>query len=414
MIPAGQIGVRDWMEASATRAVMEALDPDFAENHPPLALFVGGCVRNALLGLPVGDIDIATALRPEEVVRRLEKGGIKAVPTGLAHGTVTGVSGGKGFEITTLRRDLETDGRHARVDFTADWAEDARRRDFTINTLLADRRGHIYDPLGIGLADLERRKLMFVGDPRARIAEDYLRVLRFFRFFGAYGAGEPDPLALEACREAAAHIDDLSRERVTHEILKILSGPDPARVLRLMFSCGILKALVRTGKDQDVALERLCGLQSAHDLFHLPARLGVLCGMDRAGLSGLEKILVLSGRQRGAVLACIDAFLALETGVISSLKALIYKYGNETALQAVLLTDSVDEIASSPALMACIGALRTWDAPEFPVNGDDVLKAGIVPGPKVGVILSKVESWWMAQECRPLREATLDYMKTML
>lgn len=414
LAPARNIGMKDWMAASATRAVMAALDPDFEAGmgRAPVALFVGGCVRNELLGLPVGDIDIATTLPPPEVIRRLEAAGLKAVPTGLAHGTVTGVAEGKGFEITTLRRDLETDGRHARIGFTEDWAEDARRRDFTINTLLADGHGNIYDPLGIGLADLERRRVVFVGEAAERIAEDYLRILRFFRFFGAYGAGEPDLEALAACREAAEHIGDLSRERVTQEILKILSADDPGRILDLIFSCGILRTLAHK-KYQKTALDRLCALQRQNDLRHLPARIALLGGMDRAHLPRLEKMLVLSGRQRGAVLGCIEAFLALENGIVNTLKALIYKFGNETALQAVLLSESIDEPPTHHDLVACLGALKNWRAPEFPVNGDDVLKTGIAPGPKVGAILARTESWWMEQDCRPQREDVLEYMKRL-
>lgn len=415
LAPARMIGVKEWMDAPATQAVMAALDPDSeaeGRDRAPVALFVGGCVRNALLGLPVGDIDIATILPPDEVTRRLEAAGLKAVPTGLAHGTVTGVAGGRGFEITTLRRDLETDGRHARIGFTADWAEDARRRDFTINTLLADRHGTVYDPLGIGLTDLERRRVVFVGEAEERIAEDYLRILRFFRFFGAYGAGEPDPEALAACREAVAHVGDLSRERVTQETLKILSADDPGRILEMMFSCGILKTLAHK-KYQKAALDRLCTLQKQNDLFFLPARVALLSGMDRAHLPRLEKILVLSGRQRSAILGCIEAFEALENGIVNSLKALIYKFGNETALQAVLLSESIDEPPTHHDLVACIGALKNWRAPEFPINGEDILKTGLSPGPKVGAILARAESWWMNQDCRPQREEVLEYMKKL-
>lgn len=398
------------MIAPASRAVMAALKAGNPPGGAPVALFVGGCVRNALLGLAVGDVDVATVLEPPEVVRRLEAAGLKAVPTGLAHGTVTGVAQGRGFEITTLRRDLETDGRHARVGFTQDWAEDARRRDFTINTLLADEDGAIYDPLGCGLEDLGRRRVVFVGEAAARIAEDYLRILRFFRFYGAYGAGAPDPAALAACRDAAGHLDELSHERVTQETLKILALDRAAPVLALMAEHKILGDLPHKNY-QEKSLEFLCKLQKQNDMFFLPARIALLCGMEVAQLQRLEKRLVLSGRQKAAVMGCIEAFLALENGFIKSLKALIYKYGNETAIQAVLLAEALDDPPAHPALVACVASLKQWQAPEFPIDGNDVLKSGVAAGPQVGAILERVEQWWMDAECQPGREEALDYMK---
>lgn len=411
--PTRNIGVQDWMAAPPARAVMAALGGGEDPEAAPVALFVGGCVRNALLDVPVGDIDIATVLPPDEVIRRLEAAGLRAVPTGLAHGTVTAVADGKGFEITTLRRDLETDGRHARVGFTQDWGEDARRRDFTLNTLLADSAGNVYDPLGCGLDDLSRRRVVFVGEAAERIAEDRLRVLRFFRFYGAYGRGAPDAQALAACREAAEDLKDLSRERVTQEFLKILSGPDPAAVLALMFENRVLRDLAHR-KYSDTGLRSLCILQEKNGLFDVSARLALLCGMDRAHVPKLERLLILSGALRGRILACIEAFAALENGAIPTIKALIYKYGNGTAMQAVLLAEALDETPEHRALVACIGALRDWRAPKFPVSGEDVLKQGVPPGPKVGRILAQTESWWLGRDCLPEREETLGILRDVI
>src|SRR5665213_1315156 len=225
-----------WMSEAATRAVMAALGDGNAR-------FVGGCVRDALLGRPVLDIDIATKLPPDEVTRRLEAAGIRAVPTGLAHGTVTAVLKPRHFEITTLRRDVETFGRHARVAFTDDWAEDAGRRDFTMNALYLGADGAVFDPIG-GLADLRTGYVRFVGDAGRRIDEDVLRLLRFYRFYAHYGKGEADEAARDAARERAPLLPSLSAERVAAEMLKLLAAPDPLPVLALMREDGVLAQML--------------------------------------------------------------------------------------------------------------------------------------------------------------------------
>jgi poly(A) polymerase len=253
------------MISPESRAVFSALQNKAA--HPQV-LFVGGCVRNAVLGLPPGDCDLATIHPPFEVTRRLEDVGIKVVPTGIDHGTVTAVVDGKPFEITTLRRDVETDGRHAVVSFTQDWSLDAQRRDFTINTLLADGAGNLYDPTGDGLSDLEAGRVVFVGDPVQRIAEDYLRILRFFRFYAFYGRGRPDAAALAACRAAAGKIADLSRERVTQEILKIIAADGAADILEIMAAQNVMKDFVHP-QCKIANLAMLAGLQKRLGPFHL-------------------------------------------------------------------------------------------------------------------------------------------------
>ena len=226
----------DWLDDPASRAVMDAL-----EGGGHRALYVGGCVRNALLGAPVADLDIATDARPEAVVALAETAGLKAVPTGIDHGTVTLISGGRPYEVTTLRRDVSTDGRRATVAFTGEVAEDAARRDFTMNALYADPSGRVVDPLG-GLPDLLARRVRFVGTPADRIREDYLRVLRFFRFHAWYGdpAGGIDPDALDACARHADGLDRLSAERIGAEMKKLLAAPDPAPALAAMAASGVL------------------------------------------------------------------------------------------------------------------------------------------------------------------------------
>ncbi|MFQ5567404.1 MAG: CCA tRNA nucleotidyltransferase, partial [Paracoccaceae bacterium] len=221
----------DWLDAAPLRAVIDALGG--------AAFFVGGCVRNTLLGQPVADIDITTPVEPDEVTRRLEAAGLKAVPTGIAHGTVMAVSGGEGFEITTFRADVATDGRRATVRFSTDIAEDAARRDFTMNAVYADTAGEIVDPLG-GLADLMARRVRFIGAARDRIREDYLRILRFFRFVAWYSQDGIEPEGLTACAELAGGIDGLARERIGAEMKKLLAAPDPAPAVAAMAASGVL------------------------------------------------------------------------------------------------------------------------------------------------------------------------------
>ncbi|EHS53925.1 Polynucleotide adenylyltransferase region [Rhizobium sp. PDO1-076] len=234
---------QDWFRTPALGRLFALLNADGGEVR-----VAGGAVRNGLLGLPVSDIDLATTLQPEEVIARAKAAGIKAVPTGIEHGTVTLVLDGKGYEVTTLRRDVETDGRRAQVAFGADWQEDAERRDLTINGLYAGQDGQVIDLVG-GLADIETRTVRFIGDAEQRIAEDYLRVLRFFRFFAYYGHGRPDAAGLKACARAREKLKTLSAERVWSEMKKLLSARDPGRALLWMRQSGVLgEILPENGK----------------------------------------------------------------------------------------------------------------------------------------------------------------------
>ncbi|MDX1426079.1 MAG: CCA tRNA nucleotidyltransferase, partial [Kiloniellales bacterium] len=260
MEPAGKIAPQDWMTAPATRAVLAALG---AEGAVPR--FVGGCVRDAVVARPVTDVDIATPDPPQRVIALIERAGLKAVPTGLAHGTVTAVADGRPFEVTSLRVDVETYGRHAKVAFTDDWQADAARRDLTINALSCDPDGRIYDYFG-GLADLRAGRVRFVGEPRARIREDYLRLLRFFRFHAHYGRGAPDPEGLAAAGELAPEATHLSGERVRAELLRLLAAPDPAPVVAVMAAAGVLRAFLPEagpGPDGAAALAALGELPGA-------------------------------------------------------------------------------------------------------------------------------------------------------
>lgn len=399
--PARKIDPPAWMIAPETRAVLDALqDPGAA----PMTLFVGGCVRNTFLDRAVDDVDLATVLPPETVLARLEAAGLRGVPTGLAHGTVTAVSGGKGFEITTLRRDLQTDGRHAVVGFTDDWVEDARRRDFTLNTLLAGPDGTIYDPLGVGLKDLFAHRIVFVGDPDQRIAEDRLRVLRFFRFHGAYGEGSPDESALAACARAGRDLGSLSRERVTQEFLKILAGRDPARVLDLMAGSGVCPELCGTSASRR-ALSALCALQAAHEVFFIDSRLVALTGPDPASLTVFENALVLPHAFRDRARAIGAAAAEAPSRPEAPLAPFLYRHGHEAGVQGVLLHTARQAGGSNPGPL--IARLKAANRPVFPVSGADLIGLGLEPGPEMGRILGDLERWWLDQGCTPNRAGLL-------
>jgi len=275
MAKTATIKIQPWMRESGTRAVMKVLAAEGA-----MPRFVGGAVRDALLGRNVRDVDVATPLHPDAVTKRLEAAGIKAVPTGAAHGTVTAVTAKRNFEITTLRRDVATDGRRAEVAFDAGWAEDANRRDFTMNALSLDAGGQVFDYVG-GIRDARAGRVRFVGDPAVRIQEDVLRLLRFYRFFAHYGKGAGDAAARRACRAAVHLLPKLSAERVAAELMKLLEAPDPLPALRMMRVDGVLKALLPEARGLD-RLRRLLVLEPAPSANR---RLAALIGRDAAAVA---------------------------------------------------------------------------------------------------------------------------------
>jgi poly(A) polymerase len=367
-----------WMTAPQTQAVMAALGE---------ARFVGGCVRNALLGAPVSDVDIATPLPPGEVTKRLEAAGIKAVPTGIAHGTVTAVADGKPFEVTTLRRDVETDGRHAVVAFTADWAEDARRRDFTMNALYASADGAVLDSVG-GVEDLKAGRVRFVGDAVLRIREDYLRILRLFRFHAWYGKGEMDGEALRAAAAEKAGLAGLSVERVTKELLRLLEAADPMPALRAMAAAGILGEVLPGALDM-ARLERLVALDT--DNFFPPdavLRLAALGGGASLRLSNAqaERLEDLANAREKIV-----SYLA-----IKDVRRLLYRLGPQRFKDRVFLKWAEDPKASNFVQWRALLALAdSWERPRFPLTGANVKSAGVPEGPLVGRVLAEVEEWWI-------------------
>ena len=375
-----------WLEAKATRAVMAALQ---AAGGPDCARFVGGCVRNSLLGQPVDDIDIATRLRPEETMTALQAAGLKAVPTGLEHGTVTGVSERKPYEITTLRRDVETDGRRAVVAFTEDWAEDAARRDFRLNALYADAAGTVFDPTGGGLADAAEGRIVFVGEAETRIREDYLRILRFFRFQAWYGRGEPDAAGLAACAALKGGMARLSAERVSKELLKLLAAPDPRPAVRAMAETGVLDQVLPEA--QPLAMfDALCEASPDPVL-----RLSALLPEDADTVVRIAGDLRLSNAVRDRLAAAVADGPAVTPGMTAAeARAAIYRLGR-AAFE--------DRLSRAEAARGgdCAGLRRLaaeWTAPKMPVGGRDLARLGLKPGPETGRILKAFEDAWIAED----------------
>lgn len=385
------IPVPYWMREDETQKIMQALNDDGQES---LTLFVGGAVRNALLAEPVEDIDLATKLRPQEVTRRLQDVGVKVVPTGLDHGTVTAIQNDRSFEITTLRKDVETDGRHAVVAFADSWLEDAQRRDFTMNALFADCEGHIYDPLGSGLADLEARKIRFVGDPKQRIAEDYLRILRFFRFHALYGSGKPDPAALKACKNAATHISSLSAERITQEFFKIISVDKPMDVLLIMFNNNILPEIL-SSEDHLNIFGHFCDVQKRYGLINLSSRIYVLFGLNQSmyktKLFLIPKVFVRDADVINKVLCLPD----LDND--RAVRHAVYVGGRMASAQALMIELAQDRVMNGYAPHA-LKIIQGWDIPDFPINGQMLMDAGYTSGPQLGAVLSGLEQQWIASD----------------
>jgi poly(A) polymerase len=391
--PVERIALQPWMTEPAARAVLAALTQDGGD-----ARFVGGAVRDALLGRAVGDVDVATPLPPEEVMRRLHQAGIKAVPTGLAHGTVTAVLAKRHFEITTLRRDVETFGRQARVAFTADWAADAERRDFTMNALFLDAAGCVYDPVG-GLGDLRQGRVRFVGDSATRIREDVLRLLRFYRFYAHYGRGEADAAARAACRALAPLLPALSGERVAAETLKLLAAGDPLPALRLMAEDGVLPILMPEARPLAL-LEALLLLEPAPDPLR---RLAALIAGDPL-LVALR--LRLSNEQRDRLAALVDPPWPIDLhgdGIVQ--RRALHRLGSALYRDLVLLRAAAG--GERAAVKPLLGFAVSWLPPDFPLKGRDITSLGVPAGPAVGRLLAELEAWWETGDFRAGRPALL-------
>jgi poly(A) polymerase len=404
----------DWFKAPGLRRVLDLL------NHQGEARVVGGAVRNSLMGLPVSDMDIATSLRPEEVQRRAEAAGIKCVPTGIKHGTVTLVIDGHPFEVTTLRRDVETNGRHAEVEFTDDWRADAERRDLTINALYADRDGLVHDYVG-GVADIEAAHIRFIGEAAERIAEDHLRILRFFRFFAHYGRGRPDAAGLKACAAARDRIHQLSAERIWAEMKKLLSAFDPGRALLWMRTTGVLTVVLP--ETEKWGIDAIPGLIAAEGRFGWAPdpllRLAAIVPPDIDRIDAMASRLRLSTAERASLLAFTVWPAIAETTTEAQLNEALYRKGAAGAITRLkLMLASAAATADTPDDLARLGRLSTllaqatgWTKPVLPVKGADLIAAGLPAGPLIGQMLDRLEESWIGSGFRLGRDELLAIVK---
>ncbi|BCH15103.1 CCA tRNA nucleotidyltransferase [Mesorhizobium sp. L-2-11] len=393
-------GKADWLGERHLQRLLAALADGGEE-----ARIAGGAVRNALIGQPVADVDIATTTVPDETIRRAEAAGFKAVPTGIEHGTITIVAGGKPFEVTTLRADIETDGRRAKVSFGRDWKADAERRDFTINALYAEADGTIIDLVG-GIADIKARRLRFIGDPEARIREDYLRILRFFRFFAWYGDGRPDAEGLKACARLKEGLRQLSVERVWSELKKLLSAPDPSRALLWMRQAGVLTSVLpeseKWGIDAIHALTR-----AEKDLGWTPdplLRLEAIVPPDAARMKTLAERLRFSVSDASRLRQwALTAPVEPKTTEAELAKRLYRgdRQGLVDRLRLSLASARARAVEDNDALLEAGGFSRLlafagkWKKPDFPVRGADLTRLGASPGPKLGATLKNLENEWI-------------------
>jgi poly(A) polymerase len=370
---------------------------DALDNKGEHARVVGGAVRNALLGLAVGEIDVATTAVPDEVVRRATAAGFKTAPTGIDHGTVTVIVDGMPFEVTTLREDVETYGRKAKVAFGRDWKRDAERRDFTINALSLSRDGKIYDYVG-GLADIGEHRVRFIGDPAQRIAEDYLRILRFFRFHAAYGAGALDRDGLHACIVARGGLAQLSRERVRMELIKLLASSRAAATLAVMAETGILidvlggVPLVSSLADM-IAAEAVVG--AAPDPVR---RLGALAVMVVEDADRLAERLRLSNAEHQQLASMAQGWWRIAPAHDErAARELLYRLGPARYLDRVLLAWARSQAQASDTAWRELATLpERWTAPVFPLKAADFMSRGVAPGPALGAALKEAEEAWIA------------------
>jgi len=390
----------DWLQRGSVKAVFGLLDGATGQTKA-----VGGIVRNTILGQGTGDVDMASKFTPNEIMDRAQKAGIKAIPTGIEHGTVTLVVEGEAIEVTTLRKDVRTNGRHAVVEFGGDWKDDAKRRDFTFNALYVDPDGELLDPLD-GLKDCVNREVRFIGDAKQRIKEDYLRILRFYRFFAFYGSGRPEADGLRATVGLKSGLEQLSPERVWQEIKKILSAPDPSRALLWMRTTGVLATVLPEGEkwgidaihslvaaEQDLSwsIEPMLRLKSI--LPPMPDRLTELSTRLRLSNAEADQL------QKWAMVEGLSAEMKDQ-----ELKVLIY-WGDQAAILSALQlslanmrqksAESLEAVERASGYLRLLKIAQTWTAPEFPVKGQDLMDKGMEAGPEMGKKLKELEVAWV-------------------
>jgi poly(A) polymerase len=385
---------------------------DLFEGEGATLRLVGGSVRDGLLGLPVNDIDLAIDRDPSWVLSLLSAHHIKAVPTGIEHGTITAVLEKRPYQITTLRVDVKTFGRKAHVAFTEDWVQDAYRRDFTINAIYANKTGHLFDPVG-GVEDLKNHTVRFIGEAEGRIREDYLRILRFFRFSARFGHEPYNEEGLKGCAQYASHLPHLARERVTEEFVKLLELPSPLYALRAMEETGVLAYILHPPSWDEISA--LIGLEQKMDL---PPSALLRLATFHSTLAQIKHHLRLSNKQLSAL-----GFLLKnhKTVTPASFKHDAYLFGKETVFDLLLLQTARRLAASELSLAEGARFLKEmhslfepWAVPTLPLTGGDILSHGIQEGEKVGDLLKQVEKWWIAGDLKPGREACLQYLSTLL
>ena len=379
-----------WLKDGGLARLLSLLDRDGEE-----ARVVGGAVRNALIRLPFDEVDIATTAVPDEVTRRAAAAGLKAIPTGAEHGTVTVVIDGKPFEVTTLRVDIETYGRKAKVSFGRDWAKDAARRDFTINALSVSADGKIHDYVG-GLADIAAHKVRFIGEPAQRIAEDYLRILRFFRFHAWYAHGPPDAAGLHACVVARAGLETLSRERVRMELMKLLVAPRATPTLAVMAETGIL-GTVLGGVPLLASFENMAKVEAA---IGAPAdavqRLGALGVATMEDAERLSERLRLSNAEFERLMALEYWWRVKPAAGEHAARVLLYQLGTKSFVDRALVAWSRSDAGAADAAWRQLATLaQRWIAPIFPLKAQDFLSRGVPKGPPMGAALRAAEQAWV-------------------
>lgn len=393
----------DWLTKPPLQAVFSAIEQD-----GDTARVVGGAVRNSLLGEPVGDVDIATTALPNIVMQRAKAAGLKAVPTGFDHGTVTVISGGIPYEVTTLRQDVETFGRQAKVRFGRDWTQDALRRDFTLNALYADRNGKILDPLS-GLEDCLARRVRFIGDPELRIREDYLRILRFFRMHASYGRGDFDKAGLNACIRQRKGLSGLSGERIGAEIKRLTLAPGAADSFLTMQGCGILP-LILAGVSRPArfrAFRLLVG--QAPEATDPVLGLAALAGFVPEDADRFAQRLRLSNAERDKLKRALSVECRLRdfgAAFAQKLTELDYLYGKQALTEGVLLNAAVSSTVAEE-IWPFLAEIRARETPVFPVSGADLIALGHKPGPEIGQILKKLETIWIAGGLKTSRDDLL-------
>lgn len=393
------LAAAEWLSARPTRQVFEVL-----ESAGFNVRAVGGTVRNTLLGEPVNDIDLAVDAAPQDVMAAAQRAGLKVVPTGIAHGTVTIVVAGTPFEVTTLRKDVSTDGRRATVAYTTDWKADAERRDFTINAIYCDRHGVLLDPVG-GLADIDARRVRFIGDAHARIREDYLRILRFFRFSAQYAEGSLDPAGLTACVEERAGLARLSAERVHHELIRLLAAPDARTVIEQMAALSFMSDLIGTPGDVAAFADFITHEEAIFGAPDPLLRFAALAVATPADVARLKQRLRLSNAEAARLAAAIEVANTLHDGISEErIRRLIYRHGNRAAADGLALSwahasRTGTQTSTKPATLddkrAMAELALTWTPPPLPIAGRDLVARGIEPGPRISAIMDAFEAWWL-------------------